>query len=312
MTKLGWISISLCRRSTFVACLGLAFAADAPAAAEDNAVARAHSSQLHCHILSMMEKDLSEALKKCGVSTIFFRPELFRSQPVNGLVAPRGRESEFSTRFGQARFVQRFPLYLNGLYASPAKEETEKDSVSVKQVALGGTVRGGLIDDNSDDLGQPTVKSGLVTWVAVPTMMEPGARISGIRADLTLKDTKVALSLALIPEEAGRGLMILVRLTGESGAEFGVPRVRRTGDRSGEPMDMVSRRQPDGETAFVPAAEPQALQNIVSALLRGQWIDVPIRLRGEPSYTLTMELARPGKALLARALSDWGLSVEGR
>ncbi|QEL24131.1 hypothetical protein FQV39_17240 [Bosea sp. F3-2] len=259
-----------------------------------------------------MEKDLSEALKKCGVSTIFFRPELFQSQPVNGLVAPGGRDSELYTRFGQARFVQRFPLYLNGLYASPEKEETERDSATVKQAALGSTVRGGLIEDNSDDLGQPTVKSGLVTWAAVPPVFEPGARISRVRADLILKDSKVALNLVLIPEEAGKGLMILVKLTGERGAEFGVPRMRRTGDRSGEPMDMVSRRQGDGETAFVPAAEPQALQNIASALLRGQWIDVPVRLRGEPSYILTMELARPGKALLTRALSDWGLSVEGR
>lgn len=260
----------------------------------------------------MMEKDLSEALKKCGVSTIFFRPELFQSPPVDGLVAPGGRGAELHTRFGQARFVQRFPLYPNGLYAPLEREEGEKTSAGVKQAALGGTVRGGLIEDNSDDLGQPTVKSGLVTWAAVPAVIEPGERISGVRADLALKDSKIGLSLVLTPEETGKGLVIRVKLTGENGAEFGVPRLRRTGDRAGEPADMVGRKQADGEFVFIPAAEPQALRNIVAALLRGQWIDVPVRLRGEPSYTLTVELARPGKALLTRALSDWGLSTEAQ
>jgi len=306
------MSTGPCHPRPFVACLGLALAASMPAAAENTGVARANSGQLRCHILSMMEKDLSEALKKCGGSTVFFRPELFQSQPVNGVIAASRREAEFHTRFGQGRFVQRFPLYPSGLYVSFEAEERDSAPAATRQAALGGTVRGGLIEENADDLGQPTVRGGVATWAALPPVIEPDMRISGVGANLVLNDGKISLSLVLSPAESGNGLTIMVKLSGEAGAEFGVPRIRRTGDRSGEPMDMVGRRAGDGEFTFVPAAESQAVQSIVSALLRGQWIDVPVRLRGERSYILTMELARPGKALLTRALSDWGLLAEAR
>jgi hypothetical protein len=292
--------------------LWLATMASVSAFAQDGAAARGNSARVRCHTLTMPEQDLSQALKACGEPSIFFRPELFQSTIADDVFAPERRGDEFRTRFGQGRFVQRFPLYLNSFYPSSDPQAGEGSSNKDRKAVAGSTVRGGLIEDNSDDLGQPTVKSGAVTWASAPAVLEPGGRVTSVRGDLALKDSKIALSVTLSPGQTGKDLLVFVKLTGDNQAELGIPRLRRTGDRSGEPMDMVARKLAEGEFMFVPVAEPQALQNIAAALLRGQWLDVPVRQKGTTSYTLTMELARPGRALITQALNDWGMGTEGR
>jgi len=287
--------------------------ASASALAQDDAAARTSSARLRCHTLTMPEQDLSQALKTCGEASIFFRPELFQPTTTRDVFAPERRGDELRTRFGQGRFVQRFPLYLNSFYPSPGQETGERSPAKDQKAVTGSTVRGGLIEDNSDDLGQPTVKSGAVTWTSVPAVLEPGSRVTSVQGDLVLKDSKIALSVMLSRGQAGKDLLLLVKLTGDKDAELGIPRLRRTGDRSGEPMDMVARKLGDGEFMFIPVAESQALQNIVASLLRGHWLDVPVRQKGDAtSYTLTLEFARPGKALLTQALSDWGIEAQRR
>lgn len=261
-----------------------------------------------CHVLNMMEKNLAEALKKCGEFAVFFRPDPIGSD----LVTPGTHGEEFLRLFGQARFTKRFPLDLDGLYPFQWKEGGQPPPAEVKQAALGGAVRGGLIEDNADDIGQPTVKSGVVTWAGEPALVDTGGRISSVIGTLAINGTKLSLRLTFSPEESGQGLTMTAKLSGESGAECGVPRMRRTGERSGEHLDMVGRGQAGGECLFVPSADAQSLQSIAATILRGQWIDLPIRLNGETSYTLTMELARPGRALLTRALEEWGVSQAGR
>lgn len=265
-----------------------------------------------CHVLNMMERNLAEALKKCGDFAVFFRPESVAPQRPAGLFAAGARTDDFHRLFGQGRFAQRFPLDLDGFYPFQWKDEEEAAPAEPRQAALGGSVRGGLIEDNTDDIGQPTVKSGVVTWSTEPSLVDANGRISSVIGTLAINGSKVALELVLSPADSGQGLTMKARLSGESGAQCGVPRMRRTGDRSGEPLDMVGRRQAEGECLFVPSADPQAAESIAATILRGQWIDVPIRLSGETSYTLTMELARPGRALLTRALEEWGLSQAGR
>lgn len=264
----------------------------------------------HCGFLNITKKELSSALKECGVFTPFFQPDKPASRPASkpaqGLSALGLRGGEAPMLFGQGRFVQRFPLYLHDLYPPQAGDGGGTDPSSVKQAALGGTVRGGMIEDNTDDIGQPTVRAGTVTWAARPRLLGPDSTISEVSGNLTIEGHEVAMSLAISPAEAG-GLMIEIKLRGEDGAELGVPRIRQTGDRSGEPMDVVGRRRAAGEFIFVPAADQQALRNITGALLKGQWIDVPVRPKGEITYTLTMELARPGKALMRRAFESWRL-----
>ncbi|UZF95725.1 hypothetical protein [Bosea sp. NBC_00550] len=264
-----------------------------------------------CHFLNMMEKNLSEALKKCSDFAVVFRPEPVASQRSGDLVTAGARSEEFLRLFGQARFAQRFPLDFDDLYPFQWKEDGEALHREPKRAALGGTVRGGLIEDNTDDIGQPTVKSGVVTWAAEPPLVDASDRISGVIGTLAISGTKLALRLLFSPAEGGQSLMMTAKLSGESGAECGVPRMRRTGDRAGEPLDMVGRTQSEGECLFVPSADAQAIKSIAATILRGQWIDVPIRLNGETSYTLTMELAQSGRALLRRALDEWGISQTG-
>jgi hypothetical protein len=260
----------------------------------------------------MMEQDLSEALKKCGDFAVFFQPESIAAPHAGDLVTAGTRNGEFLRLFGQARFAKRFPLDLDGLSPFQKKRKGEEPPAEIKQAALGGAVRGGLIEDNVDDIGQPTVKSGVVTWAAEPALVDRSGRISSVTGTLAINGTGLSLRFTLSPAETGQGLTMTAKLTGESGAECGIPRMRRTGDRSGEPFDMVGRKQGEDECLFVPSADAQAVQNIAATILRGQWIDLPIRLNGETSYTLTMELARPGRALVARALEEWGLSQAGR
>ena len=261
---------------------------------------------LHCHVLNMIEKDLSEALKKCGETASLFKPELFRSEQRNDLFANGGPANGLLTLFGQGGFGTSFSLDIDSSYIVQDKD-ADGSFGKAKQPVLGGTVRGGLIEDNTDDLGQPTVKSGRVVWTATS---DGSSRISSVVGMLAIDESKITLRLSVSPAEAGKGLVMAVKLSGESGAECGIPRMRRTGDRSGEPLDMVGRNPTEGEFLFVPSADTQAAKNILSALLKSQWIDVPVRPHGGASYTLTMELARPGQQLLLRALENWNLAPQ--
>lgn len=260
----------------------------------------------HCHVLNMMERDISEALKRCGDISRLFKPELFHSQRMGSLFATGLQANEILTLFGQGRFGARFSLGINGPYIAP-NMGAEGASAEIKQPALGKAVRGGLIEDSTDDLGQPTVKGGQVIWSAAPSTLDGDGRIARVVGALAISGSKIKLDVSLMPAEAGKGLTMIVKLSGESGAECGIPRIRRTGDRSGEPLDMVGRDPIEGEFLFVPSADTRAVPNIVSALFRGQWLDVPVRLNGGGSYTLTLELARPGYELLSRAFEDWNL-----
>jgi len=108
-----------------------------------------------------------------------------------------------------------------------------------------------------------------VTRAGTPAVLEPDSRVTRVRGDLVLKDSKIALSVTLSLGQTRKELLLLVELTGYDQAELGIPRLRRTGDRSGEPMDMVARKLAEGEFMFIPVAEPQAQQNIAAAVLRG-------------------------------------------
>lgn len=261
-----------------------------------------------CGFLDFTTKELAGALKECDAFAPFFQPDANRLPAGKGLFAPGPGGDEMPTQFGQNRLVQRFPLYMNSLYPQNRNDDETVDSATASQAAPGGTVRGGMIEENTDDIGQPTVRVGTVTWAAQPPLVSAADKVSRIVGSLAIGGRKTALNLALSPGSAGAPLALEVMVTGEEGAELGVPRIRRTGERSGEPMDMVGRRQADGTYLFIPAADSQSLQNITSALLNGQWIDVPVRPRNETPYTLTMELARPGKALMRRAFEDWRLA----
>ena len=264
-----------------------------------------------CGFLNFTKKELSSALTECRAFMPFFQTEVAPSQPMQRLFALDLRGEELPMQFGQGRFVQRFPLYLNGLYPPQSGHGGGSNASAVKQAALGGTVRGGMVEDSTDDIGQPTVRVGTVTWNAVPPLLSATSRITGVHGNLAIEGYKVAMSLAMSPVGTD-GLMIEIKIRGEGEFELGVPRIRQTGDRSGEPMDMVGRRRSEDEFTFIPAADPQSLRNITGALLKGQWIDVPVRPKGEAAYTLTMELARPGKALMKRAFEDWTLSDNPR
>lgn len=259
-----------------------------------------------CGFFHFTRTELASALKECGAFTAFFQPDRPAPKPARGLPALGLRGGEAPMLFGQSRFVQHFPLYLNALYPSQAGDPTDAEPASIKQAAPGGTVRGGMVEDTTDDIGQPTVRIGTATWAAEPRLLSGDDTISAVTGTLTIEGHKVGMSFAM-SAAGSRGLTIEIRLTGEEGAALGVPRIRQTGERSGEPMDVVGRRRAEGEFVFVPSADQQALQNITGALLRGQWIDVPVRPKGEVTYTLTMELARPGKALMTRAFGNWGL-----
>lgn len=297
------------RRVEWAATLWVAIALEGGALAQGGAIANKNKPSIpkHCHVLNMMEWDLSEALRRCGDTARLFRPELFHSQRMDNLFASSARANEITTLFGQSGFGTRFSLDITGSY--PAQENDVGGVLpKTKPPALGGAVRGGLIEDNTDDLGQPTVKGGQVAWSVIPSAAHGDDRISSVVGKLVINDSKVSLSLSVTPAEAGKGLIMTVRLSGEGGAECGIPRMRRTGDRSGEPLDMVARDRIDGEFLFISSADAHALQNIASAFQRGQWLDVPVRLNGGTSYTLTMELARPGHELFSRAFETWNLT----
>lgn len=301
------------RRAALFAVLWIAFGQTGSAFAQGRAdVGKSTTaSPPPCHVLNMIEWDLSEALKKCGDAASLFRSELFHSRQMGNLFTAGTRSDGLLTLFGQGRFGTKFSLNVDEPYLTQDKN-VDRAFARTKQPVLGGTVRGGLIEDNTDDLGQPTVKGGKVAWSATPSTPGIDDRVSGVIGILTINESEVSLSLSLAPTEAGKGLAMTVKLAGESGAEFGIPRTRRTGERSGEPLDMVGRNPTDGEFLFVPSADTQAVKNIVSALLRSQWIDVPVRPQGGTSYTLTMELARPGHELISRAFENWNLLKETR
>lgn len=260
-----------------------------------------------CGFLNFTKKELSGPLSECRAFMPFIPPEMVLSQPMQRLL----RGEALPMQFGQGRFAQRFPLHLNDLYPPKLGNDRSSNASPVKQAVLGGTVRGGMVDDGTDDIGQPTVRVGTVTWNAVPPLLSATSSITGVHGNLTIEGYKVAMSLAMSPVGTD-GLMIEIKIRGEGEVELGVPRIRQTGDRSGEPMDMVGRRRSEDEFTFIPAADPQSLRNIKGALLKGQWIDVPVRRKGETAYTLTMELARPGNALMKRAFEDWTLSDNPR
>ncbi|WP_141740448.1 hypothetical protein [Bosea sp. BIWAKO-01] len=180
----------------------------------------------------------------CDAFAPFLQPDTPRSQAVKWLFAPGLPRDAAPMLFGQSRFVQRFPLYLDGLYPPHRADDGAPGPARTRQAALGATVRGGMIEDNTDDIGQPTVRIGSVTWAADPAMLGATDKISRIVGQLAIDGRPIALSLAISP--GGEGVTLEIRFRGEGEAELGVPRIRRTGDRSGEPMDMVGRRQTNG------------------------------------------------------------------
>lgn len=298
--------------SAFSACALLVFVDGTPTQAQEPTAANSPAVRSGCGFLNLTKKDLTSALKECGAFAPFFLSDEPRYQAPREPFALGLRGDEAPMLFGQNRFVQHFPLYLTGLYPRQRNDDGDTAAATVKQAALGGTVRGGMIVEHADDIGQPTVRVGTVIWGAEPPLLTANGKVSRIFGNLTINGHEVAMSLALSPAVAGGGLMIEIKVRGEGEGEVGVPRLRQTGDRSGEPMDMVGRRRAEGEFVFTPATDSQALQNVTGALLKGQWIDVPVRPKGETSYMLTMELARPGKELIKRAFADWNLPDEAR
>lgn len=305
--KRRWMPSPLRNLLVFAVCAMPVILGAASTEAQEPSATRPPVPRSGCGFLNFTTKELVSALKECDAFAPFLQPDTPRSQAAKGPFALGLPRDAAPMLFGQGRFVQRFPLYLNGLYPPHRTDDGAAGPATVKRAALGATVRGGMIEDNSDDIGQPTVRIGSVTWAADPALLSATDKVSRIVGDLAIDGRKIALSLAMSPGEAGNGLTLEIKIGGEDEAELGVPRIRRTGDRSGEPMDMVGRRRSNGASLFIPAADPQSLRNIANALLKGQWIDVPVRLKSETSYTLTMELAGSGQALVKRAFADWNL-----
>jgi hypothetical protein len=152
-------------------------------------------------------------------------------------------------------------------------------------------LRGGMIDDLTDDLGQPKVTVGMTKWRAEENAT---TNMDSVSAKLSIKEPEITATLNVQRSTlaADAALEVTLQLTGLPKAQISVPRVRRSGERGGEPLDMVMRPTGDDSYLLVLSGSAEAERNVIRQLLADEWIDIPVR-QGERSFVLTMEKGRP-------------------